>query len=115
MSAKNQKYFEKVISFIESEWPGIKKEDLNINTDIVNELGIYGDDCDEILEKFCEKFSLDCSELDFSKCGTEIDPITGFFVWIWQKIRRIENNRKIGIKVLELVQLLEESSKNNKK
>lgn len=49
---------EEIIDFIEKEfW----KSNLNSNSDIFSEVGIDGDDCDELLSKYSEKYSVDMS------------------------------------------------------
>jgi hypothetical protein len=49
---------EEIIDFIEKEfW----KSNLNSNSDIFSEVGIDGDDCDELLSKYAEKYSVDMS------------------------------------------------------
>jgi len=50
---------EEIIDFIEKEfW----KSNLNSNSDIFNQLGISGDDCDDFLVKYSEKYQVDMSD-----------------------------------------------------
>ncbi len=42
-----------------------------MNTDIVEDLGVWGDDCEEFFVKFCEKFNVECKKIDINRCGSE--------------------------------------------
>ena len=108
MSAKRDDTFNAVIAFIVEEIPWANKKNLNEQTDIVNDLGLYGDDCLEFLEKFCKKFNLDCTKLDLSKCGQEgVDPLTGVLLWIFYILKQRKTMQKNGYKISELMKFIE--------
>ena len=108
MSAKRDDTFNTVIAFIVEEIPWANKKNLNEQTDIVNDLGLYGDDCLEFLEKFCKKFNLDCTKLDLSKCGQEgVDPLTGVLLWIFSILKQRKTKQKNGYKISELMKFIE--------
>jgi hypothetical protein len=109
MDLKKAMLFEFVMNFIKEEIPWAVKMDFGPESDIVNDLVIYGNDCKEFLEKFCHRFGVECAKVDFSKCGDEIDPVAGLIVWIFSLPRMKKQKRKIGIKISELMRLLEES------
>ena len=107
MDVNKDDSFHMMIGFLHKEIPWAKTKKINEQTDIVHDLGLYGDDCIEFLEKFCQEFNLECSRLDFSKCGQEgIDPMTGMLLWILSKFKRREK-RQTGYKILELMRLIE--------
>ena len=108
MSVNRNEIFNTLITFIVEEIQWTKKKNLNEQIDIVNDIGLYGDDCIEFLEKFCQKFNLECSKLDFSKCGQEgIDPVTGMLLWILSIFKQEETKQKNGYKISELMKLIE--------
>jgi hypothetical protein len=107
MNVNRDKVFNALITFIIEEIPWAKKKNLNEQIDIINDLGLYGDDCIEFLEKFCQKFHLKCSKLDFSKCGQEgIDPVTGMLLWLLSIFKLKKTELKNGYKISELMECI---------
>lgn len=84
-----------VKSFLDSE----SFEKVNsLNTRVEEDLGIYGDDTSEFLERFVEKFQLDYSGFEYSKHfhseGELFDPAFAFIALlelsIWIPLKTIE-------------------------
>lgn len=60
-----------IISFVR-EQTGTRKEKIDIKTDIFNDLGVAGDDCDELMGAYSKKFNVDLSSyLWYFHCGEE--------------------------------------------
>ncbi len=113
MKVNKSKIFNALITFIAEEIPWAKAKEINKQTDIVNDLGLYGDDCIEILEKFCQKFNLKCSKLDFTRCGQEgIDPVIGVLLKALSVFKQKETKLKNGYTISELMKLIENEGVN---
>jgi len=108
MSVNKDETFNILIAFIIEEIPWINKKNIDEQTDLVDDIGLYGDDCIEFLKKFCQRFNIKCSKLDFSKCGKEgIDPVVGMILWVLSIFNRKETKQKNGYKISELMKLIE--------
>lgn len=68
----NQK--DQIFLFV-SEFTGFPIEHLSLETTINDELGVDGDDGDEFLEEFAEKFNVDMNQLESVYFGPEGWPI----------------------------------------
>jgi len=104
--------FDSLISFIHSEIPWSKKEKLKLNTDIVEDLGVWGDDCEEFFVKFCEKFNVECKKIDINRCGSEgiFFPCIGSLIYLLNLIGITQSYKKeYGYTLKELLELIEKS------
>lgn len=67
MTAMNDELYGRVKAFVVEHAIWASEEELTPDTRILHDLGIDGDDGDELLEAFCEEFEIqNMSEIDYS-------------------------------------------------
>ena len=109
MNVRSDDDFSALIKFIIEEIPWAVKKELDRQTDIVNDLGLYGDDCIEFMKNFCIKFDIECNKLNFSLCGQEgIDPIAGLLLGVLSAFKKKEK-AVVGLKISDLIELIEKN------
>ena len=65
---------QQVKEFVAKE-TAVRVEKLTLETDLLKDLGVDGNDALELLEKYWEVFQIDLSQFQFSKCfGSEGSP-----------------------------------------
>lgn len=86
-----QKYYTEVYDFINTELFGlIGNKSINDLTDLYKDLGLYGEDAEEFLYKFCKHFKLNSNELDIAGCfANEVSSFNLFPKLFFKPSRRI--------------------------
>jgi hypothetical protein len=97
-------YYE-LIEFLQKEFPWLEKEKISLKTNIVEELKLWGDDCLEFLEKFCEYFNVNCSNLEAKKCGEEGFNPFEIIIFVFNLIRGKKSSKQYGYTIEELLEL----------
>ena len=92
--------FEQVRDFLCEQWR-VRPERLTPSTRLLHDLGIDGDDAEEILTDFAERFHVDLSSLSFMRhFGSESDAGRR---WAARKIFGGDSVRKLPVTVQDLV------------
>ncbi len=84
-----------------SLFPFVKKENLTKSARLEEDLGIYGDDAEELMLKFSDKFNINIGELDLSKYFTRETAF--YFLYVWFPILRNKRRKSLTIHDLEKV------------
>ena len=77
----NEQFYDEVVSFV-SEFVGLKKEMISLDTSINVDLGVGGEDGEDFVISFADKFEVDLSEFHASTYfGYEgFNPFVLFFI-----------------------------------
>jgi hypothetical protein len=99
--------YSKLLNLLYQEYPWLKKEKISLNSNIVEDFNLWGDDCITFLEKLCEYFNVSCNKFDGEKCGDEgFNPleIIKFIV----NIITSKKDKKYGYTIKELLDIIKE-------
>ncbi|MBX9941599.1 MAG: DUF1493 family protein [Candidatus Obscuribacterales bacterium] len=103
MSSENSLYAQ-IVDFVCREI-GVSKIDLKPNTRLYHDLGIDGDDAENIMASFAQEFQVDLSEYDHN---LHFGPEQGFCLPIWfswllaGKLNKRGQFKKVPITILDL-------------
>lgn len=79
MLAGSGESFEALYGFLSDEFPGKRFDDTSPDWRLEEDLGLYGDDADEFIARFSERFGIDISRFDIAD---HFRP-EGEFVFYW--------------------------------
>jgi hypothetical protein len=93
-----------VLDFLASE-TAYPRSKITLDSRVAEDLGVAGDDGDDLMDSFAEKFHVDISSFDFyAHYGDELSPVTGLFMIPFSpKLRKLLRTGLTTIRVRDFV------------